>query len=174
MQVGMDGFLTKPLEQTSLRKILETHLASAYPVKETKTRAVDTSDHQILLHFDRNMLLERIGNDTGILQKLIVSFSTQILKYMESLKKAIEEKDTQGIHNYAHTIKGSARNMSFTRLAELAKEIEENAQQAEKLPALMDTVFLEWAELQAILKMVMNNIPQPKARACFFTIKRNN
>ncbi len=151
MKAGMDGFLAKPIEQANLRKILEKHLSSVSTAKETLPGLEKSPENETWRHFDKKMLLQRIDNNEEGFKVLVDASHAQFSKYVESLTQAIQEKNTLEIRKIAHALKGSARNMSFNRLAELAKEIEAQTDQVEKLEPIINNIRLEWENIKTII-----------------------
>lgn len=78
-------------------------------------------------HFNQEEVLQRLGNDQELLKELL-SFSLEdIPEYLANIDAAIDAGDTDQIRKAAHKMKGFARNMAFTRLAELALAMEQGA-----------------------------------------------
>jgi HPt (histidine-containing phosphotransfer) domain-containing protein len=55
---------------------------------------------------------------------LIASFIEESGSMMDALKDAIEVKDYEKIRSSAHAIKGSAGNLKFSEVYEMAKDVE--------------------------------------------------
>jgi CheY-like chemotaxis protein len=122
LEAGMDDFLTKPIDQIALKKILEDNLDKFFH------QAKDGKDQfrldQLNSHFDKDSLMENIGQSQHLLEELMTVVAGQFSSDMELLSEAIAVKDLIRIKQLAHSIKGAALNMYFNRLAEIALAIE--------------------------------------------------
>ena len=69
----------------------------------------------------------KIGLNVKHIPILVQSFTEESRILLAQLQKAVGEKNYDEIGNTAHSIKGSAGNLKFTELYELAKEVETSA-----------------------------------------------
>ena len=150
MEAGMDDFLTKPLDNKRLRRILEKYLHSQNNISKIKERTPDNSGN---IHFDRMMVLESIGNSQEILDELLEAAQIQFAQDIALLGKAIEEQNLPDIKMIAHSIKGASLNMYFNKIAELAIEFELylDKDHFSELNDLFAALVVEWKHLQALL-----------------------
>lgn len=65
-----------------------------------------------------------IGLKAKHMPMLIASFLEESNPILDNLETAIQSKDYTTIRSTAHSIKGSAGNLRFNELAEMAKELE--------------------------------------------------
>lgn len=102
--------------------------------------------------FDKKELLERVGNDEALYRKLF-SISSDIGNHLSLLDVSIHENNPDNIKKAAHKIKGAACNMSFVRLSEIAKTVEQNAfSNVEYVVRLKDEISQEWEKIREIIK----------------------
>ena len=75
-----------------------------------------------------NLNHEEMASEIGLKSKhipmLIDSFINESDSIMQQLKDAIQAQDFASIKMHAHSIKGSAGNLKFTEVYEMAKEME--------------------------------------------------
>lgn len=75
-----------------------------------------------------NLNFEEMASAIGLKPKhipvLIMSFTEESKKILVELRKAIDEKNYEEIRHHAHSIKGSAGNLKFDELYEMAKSME--------------------------------------------------
>ena len=119
--------------------------------------------------FDKSELLEKVDGDDEIVELLIESARLQIPQYINDIKNHFESfggdfpSDCEKIKQCAHAIKGSAFNLSFHRLGNIAKALEFSIKEHESNnisieEALSDCRELikqldeEWTDLQKLLK----------------------
>ena len=119
--------------------------------------------------FDKSELLEKVDGDNEIVELLIESARLQIPQYINDIRNHFESfggdfpSDCEKIKHCAHAIKGSAFNLSFHRLGNIAKALEFSIKENEsknisKEEALSDCRELikqldaEWSALLKLLK----------------------
>jgi len=124
---GMSDYLTKPIDINELEKVLKKYLTSK---KDSKIRKSKVSELMIKVpenNFEpisKDLVSSELGLPIMFIDKLIAKFLETIDKGMTDLEEAIQQKDSEGIKNFAHKIKGSAGNLRFKYLADIMKDIE--------------------------------------------------
>lgn len=152
LEAGMDDFLTKPIEQSALREVLEKHLTNLHPksdyIPETNSQNTDE------LHFDRTKLMDSIGDNQIVFKELIEEAPRQFSGDIARLGNAITEKNMGNVKKAAHSIKGAALGMCFEPMAYKAKEIELSVvnDDVEKLNVQFSEIAHEWEQVQSIIK----------------------
>ena len=78
-----------------------------------------------------NLVAEEMAANIGLNVKhipiLVMSFTEESVGILEKMKTSIAKNDYDGISNAAHSIKGSAGNLKFIEMFELAKVMELSA-----------------------------------------------
>lgn len=130
-EAGMDSFISKPLRRQTLTEMISRFSAKfhtpdrpATPDRLLKPDITDTSD---LPPFSRNELLERLGGSVELLPKFIGMFINSLSEPLLKLTDAIENDSHDDIHRLAHTIKGSAANISAPRIMNAATVLDDMA-----------------------------------------------
>ncbi|MDA7818239.1 Hpt domain-containing protein [Sulfurimonas sp.] len=80
-----------------------------------------TADYSVLNHEE---MAASIGLKAKHIPMLVGSFLEESAPLLESLEGSINNKDYAEIKAGAHSIKGSAGNLRFTEIYEMAKEME--------------------------------------------------
>lgn len=142
---GMDDFLSKPIERNELQRITQKYLLNE--MKTTDSEVVYATDS---VHFDRTSLLSKIGNEE-VLQSLFLMSKTEYPKYIQEIANAIESGDEKEIKRFAHKLKGSALNMEFVALGELAQLIEEKSEDIKEVQQLNKLLKQEWQVVSTLL-----------------------
>lgn len=75
-------------------------------------------------NIDHEEMAISIGLKPKHVPMLIASFFEETESILNDLKESITIKDYDNIKSYAHSIKGSAGNLRFNEVYEMAKEIE--------------------------------------------------
>ncbi len=128
--IGAKRFIKKPINSKLFNHFVAPEIAkckerknglkpSPYP-KETAVANPDTIDYE--------HLALRMGIKAKYIPRLIQSFLGESKLMCEKLDAAIADKNYIGIEHAVHTIKGSAGNMQFMELFEIARLVEFAAQ----------------------------------------------
>ena len=92
-----------------------------------------------------------IGLKPKHIPMLIGSFLDESTSILENLKSAIDENDFDAIKSHAHSIKGSAGNLKFNEIYEMAREMELSATESNK--------DFEYSEYFEAVKSAVETIP---------------
>ena len=76
---------------------------------------------------DLQTIADELDFDLEDVQMLVEVFLSEANKSLESLKKAIDANNLEDIFRYAHSIKGSASNLTLQEISNTAKEMEDSA-----------------------------------------------
>jgi signal transduction histidine kinase/CheY-like chemotaxis protein len=123
--VGMDDFISKPIDSASFEGILKTYLqhSNATPHRE-EIEIESVSTPMEIIHFDQETLYKNFNHNMPYLSKVMNISINQTKLDLESLKTAIENSDLKKINYLGHKMKGSNASMQFLYLYSLAKELE--------------------------------------------------
>lgn len=126
---GMDDYISKPINQGVLKATLMKWLlidsGISMPVIEDNTPQ-QTSYVELPL-WDETDALNRLGNNTTLLHKIVESFVNDGPRSLTALAKALEENNSEDAQLHAHSLKGSAGNVGALKLQNLTKHLEEAA-----------------------------------------------
>jgi len=138
---GMCDFLAKPIEKKELKRVIETYLHNSKALNDS---AVDD------VHFDRFKLEAKIGDlvaCNAILEMSLIEYP----KYINELLSAVESADCSQVKKMAHKLKGSALNLEFVKLADLALQLENACDDMENSQLLMENLQCEWGIIESML-----------------------
>jgi CheY-like chemotaxis protein len=113
LAAGMDGYLSKPINQTLLCDVVERGAAGAAPGPP----AASTT-------FNRAELADRLGGDTGLFHDVIRLFLDDCPQRLSAIREAIDRRDAELIRTTAHALKGAAGTLSAPALFEAAHTLE--------------------------------------------------
>lgn len=100
-------------------------------------------------HFDKEGLMKRVKDNQTLLQKLLAIAKEDIPEEFENLKQIVAAREYTQIKGIAHSIKGTALNMGFNILADIALKLEKIEESAySTIPELMKELE---DELNAVL-----------------------
>ncbi len=128
-QVGMDGYLLKPLDTTQLQKVLDARLpdfnlailpehadsAGRNSLQNTEEAAVD------------HATLEELCRTIDNIKPVITIFLNLLPRRLKKLEKAVQKQDSTEIASIAHTLRGSCSQFGAYGLAELCSQAEDMA-----------------------------------------------
>jgi HPt (histidine-containing phosphotransfer) domain-containing protein len=92
----------------------------------SECNAYSTNDNKP--HFNKSGFSEKLLGNNSLFIELIEHSIIQIPDEINNLKKAFDSKDIERFKLFAHKLKGTALNMCFERLACIAIETEETAE----------------------------------------------
>ena len=144
---GMNDFLSKPIEKLELKRIIEKFIANN---KQNKNTINESEQIKVTAHFDREKLLAKIG-DENVLKLLLDTAKTEYPKYIAEIEDVIEKASKSEIISKAHKLKGSALNMEFIGMGEMANAIENNVNEIETVKNYFNLLKNEWNEISNIL-----------------------
>ncbi len=115
-QAGMDGFVTKPFEESELtsamRAVLNVRRGGGNPPAET------------LSVLDRETAIGRASGDRELLAELARIFLEETPETLSRIEEALEARDAKAIERLAHRLKGALLTLAAPAAAEVALELE--------------------------------------------------
>jgi CheY-like chemotaxis protein/HPt (histidine-containing phosphotransfer) domain-containing protein len=167
LEVGMDDYLSKPLEQEDLAKVIQRWLPS--PVEGGTSNEEQATHPSELLDASQDVIdrqdssppidlarLERISRGkVAIQQRLLQIFLETTPKDLEALERAILAIDSSLVEHYAHRLKGSAANIGVPAMSAIAKELEGMARQ-QSLDGAKEMVASLWQVMERVQAFVKN------------------
>jgi CheY-like chemotaxis protein len=139
LQAGMNDFLSKPINLPSLVKTFQRWLPSHFESNETErgqmVSVIAETDSESVLKFsgdnremfDYSDLLKRMDQDEEVIQQILEVFLLDIPERIKEQKSALSTGDDLRVAEIAHSIKGTAANLSAGKLTALAKRLEQAA-----------------------------------------------
>jgi len=144
-EAGCDGYLAKPLDHRKLLDLLARYLSvhrshlkhtrdlSTPLAHDSDAPCVDAIDFhratdrttetniQDLINWD--LLIKRMGDEDTI-REIMPTYVKDIQGHLEKLNHAVEQCDFVATRSHAHALKGVGRNLSLSRLYDLANQLE--------------------------------------------------
>ena len=145
--VGMDEYLSKPVQLAELKVMLEKWLsAAAEPSPEYNGLSRCTP-------LDVSVLKALVGDDPAVIAEFLHDFRLSAAKIAVELKAACGQGQAAQAGALAHKLKSSARSVGALALGELCADMEQagKAGQVEALIALLSRFEAEMAAVDAYL-----------------------
>ncbi|MDA3940713.1 MAG: Hpt domain-containing protein [Spirochaetia bacterium] len=111
-----------------------------------------------ILNFET--LLPRLENDESLVKEILLLYIDTTPGQIDTLKTALEEKDSKTIQYEAHSIKGSAGNISAEKVEKAASllEITGKEDNIKGSESLFSILLGEYGELEILIKQKLNII----------------
>ena len=118
--VGMDDYLAKPFDLTTLLTILTDWLNTNHPNLQKE----DLKDITRLPLFDASSLLSKLSGNAAVMKSVVKQFLLNIEEFINEIQKIEKSSNTEELKKLTHKIKGSAATVDCERLSQLALELE--------------------------------------------------
>ena len=140
LAVGMDDYLSKPVEQEALRRVLG--------INRPARKEASTTGQQ---PFDFQRLNEISAGEHSVIQDLMALYLLDATSSMKMLRDMLATGERGSIKSVAHSLKGGAGNMGAKVMYGLAADLEAGAIQGD-LSKLTDLVERMGREMERIKK----------------------
>jgi two-component system sensor histidine kinase/response regulator len=114
LNAGMDGFLSKPIDPPMLFAVVE-HAGDGAAAPAAVGGHVT---------FDEGALRRRVSGDDELMTEVIRLFLDDLPLRLAAIKDAVTSRNADALRSAAHTLKGSAGNLSAAGLFEAARVLE--------------------------------------------------
>jgi two-component system, sensor histidine kinase and response regulator len=177
LQSGMDAFLAKPLQPELLYETLAKFAKGKTEVRGSSiagqlpseiisdASGADTRSAMSSKSFAPEVMniddaIKRIPGGMKGLRRLCEVFHIECDQLLSVMSDAIQRGDADEVRRASHTIKGSSKLFSATRVSAVAFEIEQSAkdQQLDEAPRLFSILKSEIAELRAALQLHLGQL----------------
>jgi CheY-like chemotaxis protein/HPt (histidine-containing phosphotransfer) domain-containing protein len=146
LAAGMDDYVAKPIRPDDLAQALGQ-------AKPRRTRAEENSSEESA-SLDAAALdsLKELGGDAFVAE-VIETFLADAPTLLATMRRALDEADTDELRRAAHTLKSNGATLGATGFSERCRELEQRARSGELDGAqdLLDRIDDEYAHLQDAL-----------------------
>ncbi|MCC6161095.1 MAG: response regulator [Nitrosomonas sp.] len=156
--LGMDDYLSKPVQLEQLKSVLEKWL----PVTAQATRQTEPFSQLLSAKrktvVDIDVLKSLVGDDQAIIKEFLRDFVEDARKIAEQLQHAVTEGRVEEAKSLSHKLKSSARSVGALSLGERCAEMEAVARQGdvEKLTGLLPGFEEEIANAESDIKKILS------------------
>jgi two-component system, sensor histidine kinase and response regulator len=140
LAAGMDGYLSKPINQAVLSKVIERGGDGDLP----SPRAA----------IDKSGLLARVGGDVDLMREVIHLFLEDCPMRLSAIRAAVVSGNAEALRNAAHALRGAAGTLSAAGVVDAALVLERLGAENKMAPAeaAWKTLNAEAAHLAAALQ----------------------
>ncbi|WP_430229432.1 ATP-binding protein [Nitrosomonas communis] len=127
--IGMNDYLSKPVQLQQLKATLEKWMPTPEPEPEQKpaTPAEQVVGSQAVTSVDVSVLEALVGNDPATIREFLQDFRANAREIGEQLRDAADKNQLDLIKAAAHKLKSSARSVGAIQLGEWCAKIEQAA-----------------------------------------------
>lgn len=120
LEVGMDGYIAKPLHPTELFEVVENLGTTAEDASATDDRSLKS----VVPAFDQKAALGNVGGDISMLREIIEIYLQECPGWMNAIREGVLQNDSTRVHRAAHTLKGAISTFGPTEARDLAFKLE--------------------------------------------------
>ena len=120
---GMDGYLSKPIENTELVKVLNTYLKKNNSI-QMNMQNENIEEESFNKKLDVFKISEKLGISEKIALMVITKFKMTIIKDLKEFNNFIDAEDFENISKKAHYLKSSCLNVDLNEISEILSELE--------------------------------------------------
>ena len=152
LAVGMDDYLSKPVQLANMRAMLKKWLPAAAGLRLVQGKSDATIPLSVAL--DVNVLKALIGDDALMIREFLYAFILSAAKLAAELRVACTAVQAAAAGALAHKLKSSSRSVGALALGELCAEMEQagKAGDAAALLLLLPRFEQELASVQACIE----------------------
>lgn len=172
INAGCNDYLPKPINRVKLVNILRKYLKEPGSDSVSKVNDLESQVNEIakMTKNDKNTEGDKmdvkkeiscinwselmdICGDEELAEEVCNVFKEDGPEMIESLKKSLENEDTENIKEFAHKIKGASANIAAKELSQNALELENAAKDAdiEKCKQIYEQVKIEYDKLISLI-----------------------
>jgi len=153
--VGMDGYLTKPLQLARLQAVLDSHFPAHDAVAVAAPAPAAAPEPERASAVDTDVLKGIVGDDPEIVRELLSDYQQSVGRLAAELRAHCDAGRGREAGAIAHKLKSSSRSVGALTLGDLCAELE-NAGKAGDLALLAN-----WAkQFDAALAAVEESLEQ--------------
>jgi CheY-like chemotaxis protein/HPt (histidine-containing phosphotransfer) domain-containing protein len=150
-EVGMDDYLSKPVQLVNLKAMLEKWLSGADQPPAIQTTLAPAA---ISTPVDVNVLKVLVGEDDATIRDFLHDFRISAAKIAVDLRTACATEQATDVSDLAHKLKSSARSVGALVLGELCAEMEKSGKAGDNkaLALLLPKFDQELAHVERFLE----------------------
>lgn len=136
-EIGMDDYMTKPLQLADLHAMLQKWMpANAQPKPllrratanaPSRAQADSTSAQSTSPAVDLEILKALVGTDPKVIREMIDAFRMSAARCGDAIRDAVGSGNIKAVVDAAHTLKSGARSIGAARLGTICEDMETSA-----------------------------------------------
>lgn len=126
---GMDGYIKKPIEISSLLGIINKYILNSYPVNQ---RMSDDIDEPISISNIIDLIVSELGFDKEDAVQIISEYIEHIPANIYEFESYIDKNNFKELSSSVHKLKGASANLRAKKMASLCQALENAASKENK------------------------------------------
>ena len=155
LEAGMDGYISKPIHQTTLKQAIQDCLRGV-----SKTAKAEPPEGETANPMDVAAALERLGGDRKFMGEMALQFAEECPLLLAQIRKAVADNDDGGLIVPAHSLKNWTFNFVATAASEAVANLEERGR-AHTLATAGTAVALLEREIERLGEAITQFHPAP-------------
>ncbi|MBI5430824.1 MAG: PAS domain S-box protein [Nitrosomonadales bacterium] len=153
-EVGMDDYLSKPVQLANLKAMLEKWLPVTGEAGERQTAGARRGAPLLPIPVDVNVLKALVGNDEAVIRDFLRDFRNSAARVTIELRSACAQGNAAAAGAAAHKLKSSSRSVGALTLGELCAAMEQagKAGDGKALTALLPRFEQEMSNVESFLE----------------------
>jgi len=137
LSVGMDGYITKPIELEVLQKMLQRWLPLPVAIEtQTKVAAVAATktvaaEAKATSPICFTTIANFLGNDPAKHEEYLNYFVSHAAELLDNIEQQAHHQQIQAVHSIAHQFKSVAKSVGALQLSEVAFKLERASEQGD-------------------------------------------
>lgn len=131
LELGLDGYISKPINSEELKNIFITFLGTKEVISQKSTPQNIITSIEEITDFDINIDETKVANKLGISQTIVTllinKFKLEINKDLEELISFVNNNDVENISEKAHYIKTSCLNVALDEACDILEKLEDKS-----------------------------------------------
>ena len=164
LNAGMDGYVSKPIDQDVLCSVLLGREPSVV-ADRIRTQSLDFGVGDVLNRktIQKLRALNRMGGP-DLLTEFVELFEKESPSYLKTIDDAIGSNDYRDVEHAAHTLKGSCRSLGVDRMGKLCADLERMASDEDLGNAILVAGMIR-SEFQIAVTSLRRVVQEPEEAA---------
>jgi signal transduction histidine kinase/CheY-like chemotaxis protein/HPt (histidine-containing phosphotransfer) domain-containing protein len=151
LSVGMDGYITKPIELAALETMLTRWLPHAAELKKTTVSATENNQNNSPICF--TTIANFLGNNPAKHEEYLNYFVKHAAELLSNMTTAVQNQDRSTVRSVAHQFKSVAKSVGALGLSSDALKLEKAAEESD-WPVINEYIRLMQEKYQDVVSYV--------------------
>lgn len=162
---GMDDYLTKPIDENSLRASIYKWTHSGVISLENYDHERQIANYNDIAPIDWQLCKKLAGNKEDLAKEMLVMLINSLPTDKENINKSYQLKDLLNLREHVHKLHGASCYVGVPKLKTIAKELEDSIA-ATDTDKIKHFVHLMNKEIDIILAFYKTNMTEPVGATC--------
>lgn len=131
LSVGMDGYITKPIELATLETLLQRWLPTEQHNTTQAANSTMLQNNKANPPICFTTIANFLGNEPAKHEEHLNYFVSHAADLLAKIEQNIQLQDRNGLHTTAHQLKSSAKSVGALQLTDIAQQLEQGSESAD-------------------------------------------